>query len=98
MAEKLQERTKGVRYPDMEAVEYKDKCEEIGLSNTSPNVTKKGRANLVARVLRVFSALFWIEGAPSPRVEGFEAKIELKPGAQPRVAQPFPLSRFDQPL
>ena len=67
MVEKLQERTKGVRYPDMESVEYKDRCEEIGLSNTSPTVTKKGRASLVSRVLRVFSALFWMEGAPEGR-------------------------------
>ena len=40
--------------------------------------------------------VFWIQGCNAPRVSGFEADIQAKPGAQPKVIQPFPLSRFDQ--
>ena len=33
---------------------------------------------------------------PHPRVEGFLRRKEPKPDALPKVAQPFPLSAFDQ--
>lgn len=36
-----------------------------------------------------------MEGCPPPRVRDFEVDLKLKPDAQPRVLQPFPLSEFD---
>ena len=60
------------------------------------NLTKPQRTSLVSRILKRFSAWFWIAGCCAPRVEGYTAHLELKPGAVPVCQQPFPLSVYDQ--
>ena len=50
------------------------------------NVTQKTRATIGARILRAFSAVLWLQGAPAPRVEGYEAHIKLAADARPPSA------------
>ena len=59
-------------------------------------LTKKQRSSFIHKVIRAFSAVFWIQGCAPTRVKGYKAHIELTQNATPRIQQPFPLSAFDQ--
>ena len=86
----------GVVWPDQEAEEYKDEITRRAEPLVGEQLTPAQRVKFMERVVRAFSAVFWIQGCSAPRVAGFEADIQAKAGAQPKVIQPFPLSRFDQ--
>ena len=61
-----------------------------------PKLNSTHKNKIMSRVVRAFSAIFWMQGCLAPQVEGFVADVKLIPGAQPRVTQPFPLSKYDQ--
>ena len=51
---------------------------------------------LIEEVIRPYSDVLWIEGAPPPLLKEYKASIKLKPGASGVVRQPYKLSKSDE--
>ena len=48
------------------------------------------------QVIRPNSDCFWIEGAPTPLIKEHQAVVRLKQDTQPKLRQPYALSKFDE--
>jgi len=85
-----------VKYPDQTAEEYRQLCVETASSNLGSHLTLQQRERFLKEVVRPCSDILWMPGCSPPRVQGYTADLVLKPGAVPRITQPFPLSAYDQ--
>ena len=85
----------GIKWPDQSSEEYKREVVDKSEKLIGPKATAKHRSSLASRILKPFSAVFWMIGCRAPRVDGYVADIRPRADAQPRVLQPLELSEFD---
>ena len=71
---------------------YKERLRKESVKLIHKDAKASWAQKLVTTILVGFSSCFWTTGCPAPQVEGFVAKIHLKPDAVGRCQQPFRLS------
>ena len=79
---------------DQLSEEYKDElCQLLREHELCP---PEFQAIVCERVIRPNADVLWHEGCRAPLIEGFKARIRLKPGATVRLRQPYSLSKYDE--
>ena len=94
--EKEKERRQGATIFDQRSPAYADHVTKISGPLLGASLSPAQREKFETTILRPFAHCLWTHGCPTPRISNFQARIELKSDAVPRVQQPFRLSTYDQ--
>ena len=83
---------------DQKSEIYRDKLEKMArrIMESDSGLPSWQIDKLIEEVIRPYSDVLWIEGAPPPLLKEYKASIKLKPGASGVVRQPYKLSKYDE--
>ena len=82
-----QDLKRGVMYEDQSSQKYKSRIIDLHEKLIHKDAKPAWGKKILHKVLVAFSVCFWTSGCKAPQVEGFTAKIHLKPDAIASLAQ-----------